>query len=228
MGKSIYSASNYRFYMKNILIAILLISTIVVAGCTTQAGGKTLGDGTIVKQDGTMIKPDGTMILPNGTIITPKGQEHEMMHNDTNGTMMEHGNMTNNGTMMEHEVTYSGTVLAGNSSPLIDFNKADYDAALKTDKLVVLYFYANWCPICRTEVPEMYAAFNELQTDKVIGFRINFNDDRTDQNEINIARQFGVPYQHTKVFVKNNQSILKSSESWNKERYLSEINKALG
>lgn len=122
---------------------------------------------------------------------------------------------------------FSGTVLAGSKSPLIDFNKADYDLALKTNKLIVLYFYANWCPICKAEVANsLYPVFNALTTDEVIGFQVGFNDNQTDKDEKGLASQFGVPYQHTKVFVKNGQRILKSPEQWNEARYLSEINKA--
>lgn len=119
-------------------------------------------------------------------------------------------------------------ILAGTSAPLIDFNKVDYDEALKSDKLIVLYFYANWCPICKEELPNgLYPAFNQLTTDKVIGFRVNYNDSQTDNDEENLARDFGVAYQHTKVFLKNGQRVLKSPESWDKDRYLSEINKIL-
>ncbi len=177
-----------------IIAALLLISVVVIAGCTSQQPTETtLEDGTIVKPDGTMVEPEGKMM--NETAMEPKG--------------------------------YSGAVLAGSSSPVIDFNMADYQAAVQSDKLVVLYFYANWCPICRAEVPQMYEAFNELETNEVIGFRVNFNDDQTDSNERELARQFGVPYQHTKVFLKNGQSILKSPEGWDKSRYIFEINKAL-
>ena len=118
-------------------------------------------------------------------------------------------------------------MLAGTSAPLLDFTKADYDSAIKTNKLVVLYFYANWCPICKKEFPIMQEAFNELETDAVVGFRVNYNDDQTDDTEKNLAREFGVAYQHTKVFVKNGTRILKSPESWDDKRYDIEINKAL-
>ncbi len=124
-------------------------------------------------------------------------------------------------------IKYSGAVLAGKSAPLLDYNKADYDAAVKSDKLVALYFTANWCPICKVEIPNLYAAFNELTTDKVVGFRVDYNDSDTDADEKNLARQLGVAYQHTKVFLKNGKQVLKSPESWSKERNLSEINKAL-
>ena len=142
-------------------------------------------------------------------------EEANMMDNDKNGMMPAEGG------------TYSGAVLAGTSAPLLDFTKADYDSAIKTNKLVVLYFYANWCPICKKEFPIMQEAFNELETDAVVGFRVNYNDDQTDDTEKNLAREFGVAYQHTKVFVKNGTRILKSPESWDDKRYDIEINKAL-
>jgi len=155
-------------------------------------------------------------------------EKDAMMKADTTETdsMMkkdETSMMDKSDTMMK----YSGAVLAGKSAPLLDFTKADYDAALNSDKLVVLYFYANWCPICKAEFPVMQKVFNELSTDNVIGFRVNYNDDQTDNDEKNLAKQFGVAYQHTKVFVKNGQRILKSPEGWDEQRYDTEINKAL-
>lgn len=123
---------------------------------------------------------------------------------------------------------YSGAVLAGGSSPLLDFVKTDYDSALGSDKLIVLYFYANWCPICRAEFPLMQAAFDDLKNDQVIGFRVNYNDSDTDSDEKALAKQFGVAYQHTKVFVKNGTRTLKAPDGWDKKRYLEEIAKGLG
>lgn len=121
---------------------------------------------------------------------------------------------------------YTGTVLAGTSAPLLDFVQADFDAAVSADKLIVLYFYANWCPICAAEFPLMQQAFNELTTDQVVGFRVNFNDDQTDADEETLARQHGVAYQHTKVLLKDGRQILKSPESWTADRYRTEITKA--
>jgi len=93
-----------------------------------------------------------------------------------------------------------------------------------SDKLIVLYFYANWCPICREEFPKMQSAFDQINDSSVIGFRINYNDNETDDNEKGLAKEFGVAYQHTKVFIKNGQRVLKAPESWNSaETYLSKI-----
>lgn len=121
----------------------------------------------------------------------------------------------------------SGKVLAGTKSLLIDFNMKDYGAALQTDKLVVLYFYATWCPICKEEIKSLFEAFHAIKDDTVIGFRVNYNDKDTDKDEEALAREHGVAYQHTKVFIRNNKRILKSPEEWNAARYNSEIHNAL-
>ena len=69
------------------------------------------------------------------------------------------------------DFNYKGKVLTGSKSPLLEFDKSDYDVVLGTDKLVILYFYANWCPICKAEFPKMEQAFNELASDKAIGLK---------------------------------------------------------
>jgi thiol-disulfide isomerase/thioredoxin len=124
--------------------------------------------------------------------------------------------------------SYSGQVIAGTTSPVLVFNTQDYELAKQQNKLIVLYFYANWCPICREEFSKMEAAFNELNNPNVVGFRVNYNDNETDQSEKDLARQFGVAYQHTKIFVQKNERVLKSPETWEKQRYLDEINRQLG
>jgi hypothetical protein len=95
--------------------------------------------------------------------------EKEAMEQKEKDVMMEKKDSEmmkkDDGVMMDKEETmmkYSGAVLAGKSAPLLDFTKADYDAAIKTDRLVVLYFYANWCPICRAEFPVMQDCFPPL------------------------------------------------------------------
>lgn len=147
-------------------------------------------------------------------------------HMEGSEAMMEGGD-----TMMEGDTikaSYTGSVLAGEASPLLDFTKSDYDKAVASDKLVVLYFYANWCPICKAEVANsLYPAFDSLTNSDVVGFRVSYNDSDTDKDEKALAREFGVAYQHTKVFLKDGKRVLKSPEGWDENRYLSEIKKVL-
>jgi thiol-disulfide isomerase/thioredoxin len=129
--------------------------------------------------------------------------------------------------MLDNTASFSGTVLAGSTSPLLEFNEADYKKAVASDKLVVLYFYASWCPLCRAEFPKMESAFDAITSNDVVGFRVHFNDPELTDPQEDLAREFGVAYQHTKVFLKNGQRVLKSPETWDQARYSSEIQKAL-
>lgn len=122
---------------------------------------------------------------------------------------------------------YLGEVLAGSSSPYLVFNKADYDKALAEGKIVFLDFFANWCPICRAEAPEIRAGFDGLTRSDVVGFRVNYNDSDTDDDEKELAKQFGITYQHTKVISKDGREVLKSLESWDRETFDSELSKVI-
>src|SRR3989344_2316474 len=97
---------------------------------------------------------------------------------------------------------YQGNLLAGDVSPFLEFNKADYEKAKQENKIILLDFYVNWCPICRAEEPAVYVGFGELNDPNVVGFRVNFNDSDTDSDEKALASEFNIPYQHTKVVLK--------------------------
>lgn len=136
---------------------------------------------------------------------------------------MESDVVMKDSVMEDMAVEFTGTVLAGNTSPLLEFNMADYEKARMSDKLVVLYFYANWCPFCIAEFPKMQSVFNTLAGSGVVGFRIHYNDNETTDAEVALAREFGVAYQHTKVFLKGGERVLKSPETWDEARYSNEI-----
>jgi thiol-disulfide isomerase/thioredoxin len=120
---------------------------------------------------------------------------------------------------------WKGKLLAGDERlPLLDFTKEDYERALRERSYVILYYYADWCSVCRKEFPEMQRAFADLAEKGVledgwIGFRVNFNDDFTDADEKGLAREFGVAYQHTKVILRDGKRVHKSPESWTFDDY---------
>lgn len=122
---------------------------------------------------------------------------------------------------------YQGKKIAGNIAPFLEFHQADYNKALKEDKVIVLNFYANWCPICRAEEPTIHEGFNSLSSDKVIGFRVNYNDSDTDADEKALAKQFKITYQHTKVILKKGQEFSRFLDSWDKTTFDKEIGKAI-
>lgn len=66
------------------------------------------------------------------------------------------------------------------------------------EKRRVLYFYANWCPICKP-ADEDFKANSEKIPEDVILIRVNYNDSDTDQEEKDLAKKYGITYQHTFV-----------------------------
>lgn len=123
--------------------------------------------------------------------------------------------------------TMEGSKLAGNKSFYFVFSRDDYQRALDGGKIIFLDFYANWCPFCRAEAPEIEAGFNNLENDGVIGFRVNYNDSETDPDEKALASQYGITYQHTKVILRDGREIFRSGDVWTQEDFTREINKIL-
>jgi len=210
------------------IIAIITV-VIVVIGAVYY---NTRSEGEIMMDKGQDMVDEGEAMLEEGETMMKDGEammeEGESMMKGEDGAMMEESGDT--GAMSARGVSYYGEVLAenGNGVYLLNFNQQDYENAIANERLVVLYFYANWCPVCKAEFPLMQQAFTELDTGQdVVGFRVNYNDNQTDDYERGLAKQFGIGYQHTKVFVKNGERILKSPDGWDKARYLTEIKNAL-
>ena len=133
--------------------------------------------------------------------------------------------------MMEEEgleevikAAYTGKRISGSEeTPLLEYNKEDYERALKNGDKIALFFYANWCPLCKLEFPKMKSAFDELDDHDLVGFRVHFKDGDADDDHDNLAREHGVAYQHTKVLIKDGERVLKSPETWKKDDYISNL-----
>jgi len=210
------------FITSNIIAVIAVVAVIAgIAYYNLQPEGEIMvHEGEEMMEEGEKMMEEGEGMMEDGTMMKEDGEK--MMMEDDGNMMMEDGNED---TMMK--TSYAGKVIAGDTSKLLEFNKADYDSAIASDKLVVLYFYANWCPLCKAEFPKAEAAFDELTTDQVVGFRVHYKDDEITNDMEDLAREFGVSSQHTKVFIKDGGRIMKTPETWDKSRYLEEITNAL-
>lgn len=203
--------------------AILMLAGIVwIAGCT-QTPSATTNIPTVNTST-----PTTTTVTPDPVIDTTDVGDTTSV--TTPSTDTDSGTTTPTPTLEDVDaVTYTGTRLAGTTAPYLEFNQADYDTALAADKIIVLDFYANWCPICRAEEPALFEGFNSLTSDhdRVVGFRVNYNDDDTDEAEEVLADQFDITYQHTKVILKNGEPILTTQSTWTAEQLRAEVEAAI-
>ncbi len=110
--------------------------------------------------------------------------------------------------------------LAGTVSNYYEYSPDAYRQALDSGKIVYLEFYAKWCPICRENEPEIFAAFDSLEDPDIVGFRVDF--DREEQ----LKRQFQIPYQHTRLILKNGSVVARGTDKWDRTRIIEELEKA--
>lgn len=115
----------------------------------------------------------------------------------------------------------------GGKSVYVRYDKGHYEQSVSEGKVVLLDFYASWCPICRSENPKIREGVSEFDSGNIIAYQVHFNDGETNSDDEEIANTFGITLQHTKVVVKNGEQFSKSLESWDKDKTVSEINKAL-
>ena len=113
--------------------------------------------------------------------------------------------------------------------PYVPYTEAAYMDARSEGKVIFLEFYANWCPICASQEVEIKDALSSLDYSDVAAFRVNYKDSDTDNDEKDLAREFGIIIQHTHVLLgADGKLIKKSSEVWDKDTIVSEIESARG
>lgn len=116
-------------------------------------------------------------------------------------------------------------ILNKGKTKYVEFNQILFDAAITDKKIVLLNFYANWCPICRAEEPGLAEGLNLLGDENIVAFRVNYNDSDTDENEKAIAKKLGISYQHSKVILLEEKVLLKEiAKAWDKEAVGEKIN----
>jgi thiol-disulfide isomerase/thioredoxin len=100
-----------------------------------------------------------------------------------------------------NQFSYSGKTIAGTVTPYIRYNDADFKKTIGEGKVVYVYFYATWCPLCARERPDIINAFNKLNEPEVVGFEAHWSDGQNTAEDDNLAREYGITSQHTHLFI---------------------------
>lgn len=184
-----------------------------------------VGYGVYQHNQKSMIQKNDSMIKKEEVTKMMETQDDNMMKKDE--SMMESNDTITDSKDSMMKTSYSGKVLAGKNAQYLEFNTEDYQKAKAEGNTIFLDFYANWCPVCRAEEPIIYEGFNELESDKVVGFRVNYKDNETSDDEKALAKEFDITYQHTKVILKNGKQVLKTQDTWDKDTFNQELQNVL-
>jgi thiol-disulfide isomerase/thioredoxin len=106
-----------------------------------------------------------------------------------------------------------------------EFDMKLLERANAEKKVVVLDFAANWCPACQAEGPELRKGVELLNNPNVLVMKVHYKDDQVTDEQAALAEKFQVPYQHTKVVIKDGTVLLKSPEAWTAERFVDELSR---
>lgn len=86
--------------------------------------------------------------------------------------------------------------IKSNSSRYVEYSKSVLENAANTRR--VLFFYASWCPTCKPTDTDLKLSIDKIPPDVTV-IRVNYNDPDTDQEEKDLAKNYGITYQHTFV-----------------------------
>ena len=117
----------------------------------------------------------------NGTIEKNETPEQEAMEKKEGEAVIKNGD---------------NKMVISKSSRYVEYSKTVLDQFI--NKRRVLYFYATWCPSCKVANEDFLANPDKIPEDIVV-IRTNYNDPNTDQEEKDLAKKYGIIYQHTFV-----------------------------
>lgn len=90
----------------------------------------------------------------------------------------------------------SATTTENTNSRYVEYSKEVMDNTASDRR--VLFFYANWCPICKPADASFRQNSGKIPEDVTV-IRVNYNDSDTDQEEKDLAKVYAITYQHTFV-----------------------------
>ncbi len=142
----------------------------------------------------------GLALISGGLYIATQNSQTAQIAQETPATMQKNTSTdSGQGKMMEKTA----------DSRYIPYLKDVYDS--NSNKRRVLYFYATWCPSCKAANEDFTKNPDKIPED-VIVIRTNYNDPDTDQEEKDLAKKYGITYQHTFVQI---DSTGKEVTKWN-------------
>jgi thiol-disulfide isomerase/thioredoxin len=126
------------------------------------------------------------------TLSQNYSKSNSMMQKDESGIPTENTAMDKTD---DAAMKVDGTMQKSNDR-YVEYSQSVLDNAAANRR--VLFFFASWCPTCKPTDLDLKANSSEIPSDVTV-IRVNYNDPETDQIEKDLAKKYGVTYQHTFV-----------------------------
>ncbi|MBP9817610.1 thioredoxin family protein [Candidatus Shapirobacteria bacterium] len=86
----------------------------------------------------------------------------------------------------------------------------------------ILFFYASWCPTCKPADASFSQNIEKIPQGVTL-IRVNYNDPETDQEEKDLAKKYGIVYQHTFVQINSSGEVVTKWNGGQMDELLSNI-----
>lgn len=101
------------------------------------------------------------------------------------------------------------------------FNDAEFDAAQRAGKPVLIAVHADWCPTCRVQEDALFDLLARKQFAGITVFRVNFDAQKA------ALKRFGVRAQSTLIVFKGTKEVARSIAQTNKDAIAADLAKSL-
>lgn len=118
----------------------------------------------------------------------------------------------------------STTTISDMTEPKL-FEEFEYEAAKLANKTILLYFTASWCPECDYGRRRLAEAVAVWPSEQVAAFLVDYVKEAATSTaaEARLSEAFQVTAPDTKVLLRGEQLIKKSTEVWSLERFQEEL-----
>ncbi|MDR0725359.1 MAG: thioredoxin, partial [Prevotellaceae bacterium] len=83
----------------------------------------------------------------------------------------------------------------------LEVNRANYDEVIKSDKLIILDFWATWCGPCRAIAPYIDEIAKEYEGQVIVG-KVNIDDDNDE-----LAIKYGIRNIPAVLYIKDGKLV---------------------
>jgi thioredoxin 1 len=91
-----------------------------------------------------------------------------------------------------------------------------YKELLKSDKVVVIDFYADWCVPCKTLSPTLDAISEEIDRAEIVKYN-------TEEDELDLTNKYGIRNIPTLIFLRNGDPVDRLTGVRTKDSIISKI-----